>query len=107
MLHLRVKLNGVKTAFGAAHSGDGAVIGVGNSFEALGHLDNVVGMAHPADVAIGHFIKNGGGAVVIDSDVTVFTVVRGNLAAENMGHKLCAVAYTENGYIQLKQSFFI
>ena len=102
--HLRVRLNGVDFLGGVFHGRHRALVRPGGNREALGHLIDPVGVAHP-HYALGGNLRKKQGILLGDGHVN-FAVLGGfggnDGTARHPGGELAAVADTENRNSQLQ-----
>ena len=108
MVHLRVVLNPIEPPplVGDGHVGAG--IGMGHQSKALGHLCHIVPVAHPGDAAVGQVPEETAVRIVVGHGFSVLPggigLGGGDLPAQGLGHELAAVADTQHGHAQRKNS---
>ena len=102
VVDLRVVLHPVEATGIVGDGHIGACVGVGGEGEALGHLGHIVPVAHPGDALLGQAPEQLAGGIVVGLGLAVLpggvVLGLGDLAPQQMGHQLAAVADAQNGH---------
>ena len=102
VVDLRVVLHAVEAPGLVGDGHVGAGVGVGGEGEALGHLGHVVPVAHPGDALLGQAMEQLAGGIIVGLGLAVLpggvVLGLGDLAPQQVGHQLAAVADAQNGH---------
>ena len=102
--HFGMILHAVNARVVVAESGYLASVRISESFEALGQLFHLIGVAHPANAAAAKPLIDGRGKIVSRLLPAVFALIgMHDLAAERMGDELAAVTDAEHGNARLQK----